>query len=104
MLLLGFLTKICFSGRIPKFWLHFLIIPIHKPNEPIRCLLSLTSNLRKIMDEIVAKSLKARFHYERGKEHSFSLFIDLRLKRAVKIEASAKKINKTNKECFFSRS
>ena len=32
-----------------------------------------------------------------------SLF-DLRLKRAVKIEASAKKINKTNKECYFPHS
>ena len=47
--------------------------------------------------------LEARFHYERGKEHFFS-FIDLRLKRVVKIEASAKNINKTNKECFFPRS
>ena len=34
----------------------------------------------------------------------FVSFIDLRLKRAVKIEASAKKSNKTNKECFFPRS
>ena len=34
----------------------------------------------------------------------FISFIDLGLKRAVKIEASAKKINKTNKECSFPRS
>ena len=31
----------------------------------------------------------------------FVSFIDLRLKRAVKIEASTKKINRTNKECSF---
>ena len=57
--------------------------------------------------EYLLKKIKGRFHYEGGKEHfkEHSLHsLILRLKQAVKIEASAKKINKTNKECSFPRS
>ena len=58
--------------------------------------LSLESIMRKKAD------LKARFHYERGKEHFFLSFIDLRSKRAVKIEVSAKKkAIKQTKNAFF---
>ena len=46
-------------------------------------------------------AIKARFHYERGKEHFFVSFVDLRLKRAVKIEASAKKKIKQTKNALF---
>ena len=45
---------------------------------------------------------KGPFPLRAWKRAFFLSFIELRLKRAVKIEASAKKINKTNKECFFS--
>ena len=47
---------------------------------------------------------KGPFPLRAWKRAFFVSFIDLRLKRAVKIEASAKKINKTNKECSFPRS
>ena len=47
---------------------------------------------------------KGPFPLRAWKRAFFLSFIDLRLKRAVKIEASAKKSNKTNKECFFPRS
>ena len=47
---------------------------------------------------------KGPFPLRAWKRAFFVSFIDLRLKRAVKIEASAKKINKTNKECYFPRS
>ena len=45
---------------------------------------------------------KGPFPLRAWKRAFFRSFIDLRLKRAVKIEARAKKSNKTNKECFFS--
>ena len=41
---------------------------------------------------------KGPFPLRAWKRAFFVSFIDLRLKRAVKIEASAKKINKTNKK------
>ena len=47
---------------------------------------------------------KGPFPLRAWKRAFFLSFIDLRLKRAVKIEASAKKSNKTNKERFFPRS
>ena len=47
---------------------------------------------------------KGPFPLRAWKRVFFVFFIDLRLKRVVKIEASAKKINKTNKECSFPRS
>ena len=52
----------------------------------------------------LAKFTKGLFPLRAWKRAFFVSFIDLRLKRAVKIEASAKKINKTNKECSFPRS
>ena len=53
---------------------------------------------------VVETSSKGPFPLRAWKRAFFVSFIDLRLKRAVKIEASAKKINKANKECSFPRS
>ena len=55
-------------------------------------------NLKKAVES------KGPFPLRAWKRAFFVSFIDLRLKRAVKIEASAKKSNKINKECFFPRS
>ena len=52
---------------------------------------------------VCALKPEAPFPLRAWKRASFFVsFIDLRLKRAVNFEASAKKSNKTNKECFFS--
>ena len=48
--------------------------------------------------------IKARFHYERGKEHFFSLLLIFDRSERLKLKRAQKKINKTNKECFFPRS
>ena len=45
-------------------------------------------------------TLQGPFSVRAWKRAFFVSFIDLRLKRAVKIEASAKKINKTNNALF----
>ena len=52
---------------------------------------------KKIKIELKDACLKARFHYERGKEHS--LFVSLIFLRSLQ-----SKINKRNKECSFPRS
>ena len=54
--------------------------------------------------ELLSFWSKGPFPLRAWKRAFFVSFIDLRLKRAVKIKASAKKSNKTNKECFFPRS
>ena len=51
------------SGYIPKNWLHSIVIPIHKANKPANLSvsyrpISLTSNLCKLMEKIVATRLK----------------------------------------------
>ena len=49
----------------------------------------------------VINRFKGPFSLRAWKRAFFVSFIDLRLKREVKIEASAKKVNKTNKEFSF---
>ena len=58
--IIQFFNKIWFTGKISKNWLHSIVIPIYKPNRPIRSptsyrLISLTSSLSKIMEKIINK-------------------------------------------------
>ena len=62
---------------------------------------AITFSLKLTLTPIVFFSNKGPFALRAWKKAFFLSFIDLRLRRAVKIEASAKKSNKTNKECFF---
>ena len=55
-------NRIWFSGEFPSLWRHSIVIPIHKNGKPIQHPLSyrpisLTSNLCKTMEKIVAKRL-----------------------------------------------
>ena len=56
-------NAIWISGYIPKTWLHSIVIPIHKTNKPANLSLSyrpisLTSNLCKLLEKIVATRLR----------------------------------------------
>ena len=60
--IIQFFNKIWFTGKIPKNWLHSIVIPIYKSNRPIRSPtsyrpISLTSNLSKTMEKIITKPL-----------------------------------------------
>ena len=54
------------------------------------------------ISETFTLAFKGLFPLRAWKRAFFVSFIDLRLKRAVKIEVSAKKINKTKKRMLFS--
>ena len=60
--IIQFFNKIWFTGKIPKNWLHSIVIAIYKPNRPIRSPtsyrpISLISNLSKIMEKIITRQL-----------------------------------------------
>ena len=51
------------TGEVPSNWLHSIITPIHKANKPANIAMSyrpisLTSNLCKLMEKMVATRLK----------------------------------------------
>ena len=61
-ILLQLFNNIWKTGQIPQKWLHSIVIPIHKVNKPSNLALSyrpisLTSNMCKLMEKIVAKRL-----------------------------------------------
>ena len=61
-ILLQLFNDIWKTGQIPQNWLHLIVIPIHKANKPSNVAssyrpISLTSNMCKLMEKIVAKRL-----------------------------------------------
>ena len=72
-------------------------------NEDLFLLHNLLHNTLPVDKKLVFK-YKGPFPLRAWKRPFIVSFIDVRLKRAVKIEVSAKNINRTNKECSFPRS
>ena len=59
---------------------------------------------KKIKIELKNACLKARFHYERGKEHCLFVLLIFFCARFNFNRSLQSKINKRNKECSFPRS
>jgi len=68
--MLQLFNKIWFTGKIPLYWLHSIVVPIAKPNQPPHSLssyrpISLTSNVCKLFEKMVVCRLSWFLEYHK---------------------------------------
>ena len=62
VVMLQLFKKIWFTGKIPPFWLHSIVVPVPKPNKPAQLPssyhpISLTSNVCKLFEKMIVRRL-----------------------------------------------